>query len=92
MPVHLTPQDLAGLLDAGAGLKIPVADLTPETQFAKLGIDSLALLGLTAEIERRHGVKLSTQADGTTSIAEILASLTTLARSMSTLPSVTSTV
>jgi acyl carrier protein len=73
--VQITAQDLAALLDAGAGLKIPVADLTPDTQFASLGIDSLALLGLTAEIERRHHVKLSAEAGGSTSVAEFLRSV-----------------
>jgi acyl carrier protein len=75
MTVQITAQDLAALLDAGAGLKIPITDLTPETQFASLGIDSLALLGLTAEIERRHQVRLSTEVGGTTSIAEFLRSV-----------------
>jgi acyl carrier protein len=73
--VQITAQDLATLLNAGAGVKIPVADLTPDTEFQTLGLDSLALLGLTAEIERRHQVKLSSQPVGTTSIAEFLRSV-----------------
>jgi acyl carrier protein len=75
MTVQITAHDLAALLDAGAGLKIPVADLTPDTRFASLGIDSLAILGLTAEIERRHHVKLSTEVESSTSVAEFLRSV-----------------
>jgi acyl carrier protein len=75
MTVQITAQDLASLLDAGAGLKISTAKLAPDTQFAALGIDSLAILGLTAEIERRHSVKLSTEVTGTTSVAEFLRSV-----------------
>ncbi|MGC9668390.1 acyl carrier protein [Planosporangium sp. 12N6] len=75
MTVQITTQDLAALLDAGAGLKIPAASLTPDTQLATLGIDSLALLGLTAEIERRHQVKLSMDAGGSTSVGEFLRSV-----------------
>jgi acyl carrier protein len=69
--------ELAALIDAGADLKIPVADLTPDATFASLGIDSLALLGLTAEIERRHQVKLSAETGGSTSVAEFLRSVNT---------------
>jgi acyl carrier protein len=73
--VQIAATDLAALLDAGAGLKIPVVDLAPDTLFASLGVDSLALLGLTAEIERRHQVKLSAQVEGSTTVAEFLRSV-----------------
>ncbi|GII23473.1 acyl carrier protein [Planosporangium mesophilum] len=77
MTVQITAQDLAVLLDAGAGLKIPVTDLTPDAQLASLGIDSLALLGLTAEIERRYQVKLSTETGGSMAVADFLSSVNT---------------
>jgi acyl carrier protein len=77
MTVQITAQDLTALLDAGAGLKIPDTDLTPDTQLASLGIDSLALLGLTAEIERRYRVKLSAETGGSMSVADFLSSVNT---------------
>ncbi|GAA1825610.1 acyl carrier protein [Planosporangium flavigriseum] len=75
MSVRIAQEDLAVFLDAGAGLKIPVADLTPDAQFASLGVDSLAVLGLTAEIERRYHVKLTAEVTGSTSIAAFLRSV-----------------
>jgi acyl carrier protein len=75
MTIQITAQDLSALLLAGADLKIPAATLTPDTEFQMLGIDSLALLGLTAEIERRYQVRLSVEPKATTSVAEFLRSV-----------------
>jgi minimal PKS acyl carrier protein len=68
----LTTEDLAELFNSGAGLTIPADRLNPDTCFADLGVDSLAMLGVLAEIQRRHQISMPAEADATTSVSEFL--------------------
>ncbi len=43
---------------AAEALGTPVADVTPDRSFFELGADSLALMGMTTQLEKRYGVRV----------------------------------
>ncbi|MGO4427050.1 LLM class flavin-dependent oxidoreductase, partial [Streptomyces sp. MCAF7] len=61
-------------------LGMAVADVTPDNSFFEFGADSLSLMGMTAELEQRHGVRVPVRelfdsADTPRRLAERLAQL-----------------
>ena len=54
----LQPRELAEVITTVAGIPVTGDALTdnPAESFADLGLDSLALLGVVAELSRRYGV------------------------------------
>ncbi|MGW1684359.1 amino acid adenylation domain-containing protein [Streptomyces albidoflavus] len=70
--------DVRRLTAAKLGLEVP--DVGPDTSFFELGADSLALMGMTAELEERYGARvpvreLFSTADTPRALAERLAQL-----------------
>lgn len=61
----LTYQELAALMKSSAGITADAAVLAagPDVPFAEYGLDSLGLLGIVGELENRHGVAISADAD-----------------------------
>ncbi|WP_244167217.1 acyl carrier protein, partial [Streptomyces mutomycini] len=58
----------------------PAADVAPDSSFFELGADSLSLMGMTAELEQRYGVRVPVRelfdsADTPRALAERLAQL-----------------
>ncbi|GDY29706.1 acyl carrier protein [Gandjariella thermophila] len=55
---ELEPQELAEVITTVAGVTVTARSLTdpPTRTFADLGLDSLALLGVVAELSRRYGI------------------------------------
>ncbi|MFF6996457.1 acyl carrier protein [Streptomyces sp. NPDC008313] len=53
---EVTLTELAALMKKAAGITVDAAELerSPETPFEKLGLDSLALLGIVGELENRY--------------------------------------
>lgn len=77
MPDQLL-SDVRRLTAAKLGLEVP--DVGPDTSFFELGADSLALMGMTAELEERYGARvpvreLFSTADTPRALAERLAQL-----------------
>jgi minimal PKS acyl carrier protein len=58
--------ELAELMNSRAGLAVDAAQLAdrPDAAFTDFDLDSLGLLGIVAELEKRHGVKLGENAEG----------------------------
>lgn len=71
----ITMTELGELLSASSGVRVTAADLAAVLTFDELGLDSLALLGVIASIERDRGVALPTEAQETRSVREFLALL-----------------
>lgn len=65
MKKELTYEELSALMKANAGVTVEEATLAgnPDTPFAEYGLDSLGLLGIVGELENRHGVTISGDAD-----------------------------
>ncbi len=57
--------ELAALMKSSAGVTVEAATLadSPDTPFAEYGLDSLGLLGIVGELENRHSVAISGDAD-----------------------------
>jgi minimal PKS acyl carrier protein len=54
----LEPQELAEVITTVAGITVTAQSMAdaPTQSFADLGLDSLALLGVVAELGRRYGI------------------------------------
>ena len=65
MKKELNFEGLAALMKSSAGVTVDAATLqaSPDTPFADYGLDSLGLLGIVGELENRHGVAISGDAD-----------------------------
>lgn len=68
----ITMRELGELLSAGSGIAIDAGTLTAATTFDDLGLDSLALLGVVAAIERTRGVVLPAEAQEARSVQDFL--------------------
>lgn len=57
--------ELASIISRSAGISVTGGELAgrPEATFTELEVDSLALLGIVGELERRFGVSLSPYAE-----------------------------
>jgi minimal PKS acyl carrier protein len=62
---ELSYEQLATLMKSSAGVTADAAALAagPDTPFSEYGLDSLGLLGIVGELENRHGVTISGDAD-----------------------------
>lgn len=58
--------ELAELMNSRAGLTVDARQLAdrPDAAFTDFDLDSLGLLGIVAELEKRHGVKIGENAEG----------------------------
>ncbi len=65
MHKELSYEELAALMKSSAGITAEAVALagSPDTPFAEYGLDSLGLLGIVGELENRHGVAISGDAD-----------------------------
>lgn len=65
MKKELTYEELAALMKSAAGITADAATLSgsPDVPFTEFGLDSLGLLGIVGELENRHGVAISGDAD-----------------------------
>ncbi len=59
---HITLEELVELISASAGVRTDTETAAAQT-FEELGVDSLGVLGIVAEIERRVGRKLGSEAE-----------------------------
>ena len=64
----VSAQTLAEIITTKAGITVDHAALTHDTRLRDLGVDSLGMLGLVTELERRHGISLP---DGTEKAATV---------------------
>lgn len=69
---HITIEDLVELISTSAGVRTDAATAATRT-FEDLGVDSLGVLGIVAEIERRVGRKLGGEAEMSPSPAALVA-------------------
>jgi minimal PKS acyl carrier protein len=60
---EITATELAELLEGCAGVPSDPADLIGGVTFADLGVDSLGIIGIIAEVERRYGVAIPEEAE-----------------------------
>ncbi|MER5928862.1 acyl carrier protein [Streptomyces sp. NPDC002054] len=65
MSEPLTVEELSALMKRSAGVTVDPAVLAarPDAPFADYGLDSLGLLGIVAELEKRHGHPLPIEVD-----------------------------
>ncbi|KWW98073.1 acyl carrier protein [Carbonactinospora thermoautotrophica] len=70
----LTFEELASVINSCAGVPVSGEELAgdPLRSFADLNVDSLGLLGIVAELERRYGIPLGTEAEQCASPHELL--------------------
>ena len=69
---RITIEDQVELMSACAGVRTDVETASAQT-FDELGVDSLGVLGIIAEIERRTGRKLGADAELVPSPAALIA-------------------
>ncbi|GGX88855.1 acyl carrier protein [Streptomyces minutiscleroticus] len=76
---QVTVADLAALMKRTAGVNVDPDDLGRQADdgFDTFGLDSLGLLGIVAELEKRHGRSLPEQAERCKTPAEFLALVNT---------------
>jgi minimal PKS acyl carrier protein len=62
----VTFDELAALMKARAGLTVDPREMErrPDATFAEFDLDSLGLLGIVAELEKRYGRPIGDQAEG----------------------------
>ncbi|SEN62140.1 acyl carrier protein [Actinacidiphila rubida] len=62
----VTFDELAALMKARAGLSVDPREMErrPDATFAEFDLDSLGLLGIVAELEKRYGSPLGNEAEG----------------------------
>lgn len=60
-----TDDELVALIKKCAGVTVDPEAITrqPDPTFLELGVDSLGVLGLTAALENRYGIRLSAEAE-----------------------------
>jgi minimal PKS acyl carrier protein len=76
MPTNaLTTRELAEVITRCAGVAVNASTLgsRPLTSFEDLEVDSLGVLGVVAELERRYDVTLGTEAEQCATPRELLA-------------------
>ncbi|MCX4911619.1 acyl carrier protein [Streptomyces sp. NBC_00878] len=72
---RVTVEDLAALMTRTAGVNVDpdVLKQRPDAGFDTLGLDSLGMLGIVAELEKRYGLALPEQMERSKTPAEFLA-------------------
>ncbi|GLF95482.1 acyl carrier protein [Streptomyces yaizuensis] len=77
----LSHEELAEVITRCAGARTDAAALrTTRPTFQDLGVDSLGLLGIVAELEQMFGIRLGDDAERCSSPDELLATTNTLLR------------
>lgn len=72
----LTYEELVPLIERCTGVRVTAEQLAaPDTEFVALGVDSLGLLGVVAELERRYAVPLGTDVEQAPSAPELIAAV-----------------
>ncbi|GAB2864535.1 acyl carrier protein [Streptomyces deserti] len=74
---QVTFEDLAALMKRTAGVYVDPLDLEKRADegFDTFGLDSLGLLGIVAELEKRHGIGLPEQVERCKTPAAFLATV-----------------
>jgi minimal PKS acyl carrier protein len=74
MSRELTYAELASLMKSCAGLTVDPAlmESRPDTPFSEHGLDSLGLLGIVAELENRHSMPITGDAETAKTPADFL--------------------
>ncbi|WP_158848667.1 acyl carrier protein [Saccharothrix deserti] len=76
MDKQLSPNDLAALISRCTGVTVTGEQVTDAGRsFADLGVDSLGLMGVLAELQRNHGMSRSVDMQPNQSPRELLALL-----------------
>ncbi|MEV5433684.1 acyl carrier protein [Streptomyces sp. NPDC052701] len=72
---QVTFEELSALMKRTAGVHVEPPDLRARAEegFDSFGLDSLGLLGIVAELEKKHGVGLPEQVERCKTPAEFLA-------------------
>jgi minimal PKS acyl carrier protein len=62
---RITEEEMASVMCACAGAQVAAETLRshPDTTFTDLGVDSLGVLGVVAELENRYGIRVTTDAE-----------------------------
>ncbi|MFE2752286.1 acyl carrier protein [Actinosynnema sp. NPDC059335] len=77
MDSNLSPADLAALISRCTGVVVTAEDVTdPRRTFDDLGVDSLGLMGVLAELQRNHGMPRDVDMQADRSPRELLSALT----------------
>lgn len=77
MDAHLSPNDLAALISRCTGVTVTGEQVTdPRRSFDDLGVDSLGLMGVLAELQRNHGMSRDVDMQPDQSPQELLSLLT----------------
>lgn len=73
--LQVTVEDLANLMKRTAGVSVDplVLEQQADSRWDTFGLDSLGLLGIVAELEKRHGVGLPEKAERCKTPAELIA-------------------
>ncbi|MGM1059875.1 phosphopantetheine-binding protein [Saccharothrix sp. Mg75] len=72
-----SPTDLAALISRCTGVAVTGDQLTDgRATFADLGVDSLGLMGVLAELKRHHGLPQDVDLDAEQPTGELLTALT----------------
>ncbi|MFE9246637.1 acyl carrier protein [Nocardiopsis sp. NPDC006938] len=69
---HVTLEELVELISTSAGVRTD-AETAADLTFDELGVDSLGVLGVVAEIERRVGRRLGPEAELSPSPSALIA-------------------
>ncbi|MEV0587117.1 acyl carrier protein [Nonomuraea sp. NPDC050310] len=72
----LTYEELAEIMSKSAGVTVPAETLeSPTVRFEDLEVDSLGLLSIVAELERRYRLTLGAEAESSQTPGELLAAV-----------------
>jgi minimal PKS acyl carrier protein len=70
-------QELAALMNGRAGLSVDAQEMEsrPDAAFAEFELDSLGLLGIVSELEKRYGLPIGEEAETCKTPREFLANV-----------------
>lgn len=72
----LTYAELVPLIERCTGVRVTADQLAaPDAEFVTLGVDSLGLLGVVAELERRYATPLGTDAEQAPTAHDLIAAV-----------------
>ncbi|MFJ6671908.1 acyl carrier protein [Actinosynnema sp. NPDC091369] len=73
MDTNLSPDDLAALISRCTGVTVTGEQVTDSARtFDDLGVDSLGLMGVVAELQRNHGMPRDVELEPSQSPRELL--------------------
>ena len=76
MDTNLSPNDLAALISRCTGVTVTGDQVTDASHsFDDLGVDSLGLMGVVAELQRKHGMPRDVELEPNQSPRELLSLL-----------------